>query len=90
MAKIDAGLTTSKISILGTVKGLKGRIFVTNTSSQVLRPTAQFAVLDQRGAQIGTASMDGMALASGDTEKIEVLATNADAADLKLMKLAAK
>jgi hypothetical protein len=90
VAKIDEGLSASKITLVGTVKGLKGRIFVNNTGSHVVTPTAQFAVYDPRGMQIGTASADGVAVASGDTGKIEVLATNADAVNLQLLKLSAK
>lgn len=90
VAKIDEGLSASKITLVGTVKGLKGRIFVNNNGSHVVTPTAQFAVYDQRGMQIGIASADGVAVASGDTGKIEVLATNADAVNLQLVKLSAK
>jgi hypothetical protein len=45
-------------------------------------------VCDTRGGKVGMVSKIGEALAAGDSEKIEVLATNLNAADLKLMKLA--
>lgn len=89
VARIDAGLAASKISLIGTVSGIKGRLYVTNIGSQVVIPQAQFAVCDQKGFQVGTAAKSGQALAPNDAEKIEVLATNLNAVDLKLMKLTA-
>jgi hypothetical protein len=87
IAQIDARLAASKISLIGTVSGLKGKFFVTNIGSQIVIPKAQFAVCDRSGFKIGATAKSGPALAPNEAEKIEVLATNADAVDLKLMKL---
>ncbi len=87
VARIDAGLAASKISLLGTVNGIKGRFYVTNIGSQVVIPLAQFAVCDQKGFQVGSTAKTGQPLAPNDVEKMEVLATNLNAVDLKLMKL---
>jgi len=89
IARIDAGLAASPISLLGTVSGLKGRLYVTNMGSQEITPLVQFAVCNQKGFQIGTATKTGQALAPNNAERIEVVATNLSAVDLKLMKLTA-
>ena len=89
VARIDAGLAASKITLIGTVSGIKGRLYVTNIGLQAVIPLAQFAVCDQKGFQVGTTAKTGQALAPNDVEKIEVLATNLNAVDLKLMKLTA-
>jgi hypothetical protein len=89
VARIDAGLAASKISLVGTVNGIKGRLSVTNIGSQMITPSAQFAICDQKGFQIGSIAKTGQPLSPNDTEKIEVLANNINAVDLKLMKLTA-
>jgi len=89
IARIDAGLAASKISLLGTVNGIKGRLYVTNIGSQMVIPLAQFAVCDQKGFQVGSTAKTGQPLAPNDVEKIEVLATNLNAVDLKFVKLTA-
>jgi len=89
VARIDAGLAASKISLLGTVNGIKGRLYVTNIGSQMVVPLAQFAVCDEKGFQVGSTAKTGQPLAPNDVEKIEVLATNLNAVDLKLVKLTA-
>jgi hypothetical protein len=89
VARIDAGLAASKISLLGTVNGIKGRLYVTNIGSQMIIPLAQFAVCDQKGFQVGSTAQTGQPLAPNEAEKIEVLATNLNAVDLKLVKLTA-
>jgi len=87
IAQIDASLAASKISLIGTISGIKGRLYVTNIGSQVVVPKAQFAVCDRKGFKIGATAKTGPALAPNEAEKIEVLATNLNAVDLKLMKL---
>jgi hypothetical protein len=89
IARIDAGLAASQISLIGTVNGLKGRLYVTNIGSQEVMPLARFAVLNEKGFQIGSTAKTGQMLAPNEAEKIEVLATNFNAVDLKLMKLSA-
>lgn len=87
VAKIEEGLAASKINVIGRVDGLKGTMYVTNLSPHAISPLAQFVVCDHNGAQIGSVSKGGPALAPGEAEKIEVLATNRNAVDLKLFKL---
>jgi hypothetical protein len=89
VAHIDSSLAASKISLIGTVSGIKGRLYVTNIGSAVVTPLAQFAVCDQKGFQVGSTTKAGEPLEPNGFEKIEVLATNLNAVDLKLMKLTA-
>jgi hypothetical protein len=86
-ARVDRCLAASKLMVLGTIEGIKGTLYVTNVGAVLVTPRAQFLVCDTRGAKVGTASKTGAALAAGAYEKIEILATNLNAADLKLMKL---
>ncbi|MGA2174434.1 MAG: hypothetical protein ABSH38_05570 [Verrucomicrobiota bacterium] len=86
-AKVDACLKASKLSVLGTIDGIKGTLYVTNVGSLPVTPSVQFLVCDTRGGKVGTASKTGTALAAGADEKIEILATNLNAADLKLLRL---
>src|SRR5271165_204491 len=48
IARIDASLAASAISLVGTVNGIKGKIYVTNIGSLRIKPLAQFAVCDQK------------------------------------------
>jgi hypothetical protein len=89
VAKVDAELAASKISLIGTINGLKGTLYVTNLGSQVVTPQVQLALCNVKGLKIGSTSKNGEPLAPNDSEKIEVLATNLTAVDLKLMKLTA-
>jgi hypothetical protein len=90
ISRIDSGLAVSPLTLLGTTDGLKGRLYVTNIGSQAVTPLAQFMVCDGKGFQVGLTSKKGEMLAPEKAERIEVLATNLNAADLKLMKLTAK
>jgi len=85
--KIDAGLDASKLALIGTINGIKGTMYVTNTTAQELTPVVQFIVCDDKGINIGLASKTGTALAPNAGEKIVILATNLHATDLKLMRL---
>lgn len=87
VARIDTSLAASKISLIGTVSGLKGKLYVTNIGSTVITPQAMFMVCNEKGYQIGSASKTAAALAPNESEKIEIIATNLSAADLKLVKL---
>jgi hypothetical protein len=87
--RMDACLKVSKMTVLGTIDGIKATLYVTNVSTLPVTPQAQFTVCDSRGGKVGTVSKTGTALAAGDYEKIEILATNLNAADLKLLKLTA-
>jgi hypothetical protein len=87
VAKIDSGLAASTLTLMGTINGLKGTIYVTNTGTQEITPMVQLAVCDQKGFKVGLASKTGAALAPNAGERIVVLATNLNAAELKLMHL---
>jgi hypothetical protein len=87
VAKIDSGLAASKLAMMGTVNGIKGTIYVTNTGAQEITPVVQLAVCDQKGFKLGLASKTGAVLAPNADEKIVVLATNLNATDLKLLHL---
>lgn len=90
VARIDDIFAVSPISLLGTVNGLKGRLYVTNIGTGTASPTALFAVCDQKGFLIGTSTKAGGALGPNDFEKIEILATNLNATDVKLVKMTAR
>jgi hypothetical protein len=85
--KIDAGLAASSLALIGTMTGLKGTIFVTNTGTHDITPTLKLVVCDNKGAKIGVTSKIGAPLAPNADEKIVVLATNTFATDLKLLSL---
>jgi hypothetical protein len=87
VARIDSGLAASKLTMIGTINGIKGTIYVTNIGSQEVTPLLQVAVCDQKGFKVGAASKTGDSLAPNADERITVLATNLNATDLKLMRL---
>jgi len=87
VAKIDAGLVASKITLIGTISGIKGTLFVTNMGAQEITPVLQWAVCDQKGFKLAVASKTGVALAPNANEKIVVVGTNLNAAEFKLMRL---
>jgi len=87
VARIDSNLTASRLAMIGTVKGLKGTIYVTNVGSREITPVVELAVCDPAGIKIATASKTGDALAPNADERIVVLATNLNAADFKLMRV---
>jgi hypothetical protein len=87
VAKIDSGLAASKLTLMGTINGLKGTMYVTNMGATEVTPVVQLAVCDQKGFKLGLASKTGTALAPNADERIVVLATNLNATELKLMHL---
>jgi hypothetical protein len=87
VAKIDAGLVASKLTLIGSISGIKGTLYVTNLGSLEVTPMVQVAVCDQKGFKVGIASKTGVALAPNANEKFTLLGTNLNAADLKLMRL---
>jgi predicted regulator of Ras-like GTPase activity (Roadblock/LC7/MglB family) len=87
VARIDSGLAASRLSLIGTINGIKGTIYVTNVGAQEITPMVQMAVCDQKGYQLGVASKTGAVLAPNADERIVVVATNLNAAELKLMHL---
>jgi len=89
VAKIEKGLAVSKIKLLGREDGLAGIMFITNISQQPMTPVAQFAVCDRSGAQIGSASNGCKELLPAGVGRIEVLSSNQNAGEFKLLKLSA-
>lgn len=89
VAKVDPSFSASKVSVIGAIAGLKGSLYVTNIGDKVATPHIQLAVCNLKGFPIGSAIKDGQPLAPNESEKIDVLATNADAVDLKLLRLTA-
>jgi hypothetical protein len=87
VAKVDAGLAASGISVMGSMNGIKGTIYVTNLGAQEITPMVQLAVCDPKGLKIGTASKTGSPLAPKAAQKIVILATNLNATEFKLMQL---
>jgi hypothetical protein len=87
VAKIDSGLAASKLTLIGTINGLKGTMYVTNMGAQEVTPVVRWAVCDPKGFQVGLASKTGVPLAPNADERIVVVATNLNAAELKLMHL---
>jgi hypothetical protein len=85
--KIDPGLAASKLAIIGTINGVRGTIYVTNTGIREITPVVQLIVCDDKGAKICVASKTGAALAPDADEKIVLLATNLYATDLRLMRV---
>jgi hypothetical protein len=88
IAKIEPGLAPSKLSIIGTVNGLKGILYVTNTGVLNVTPSVELVICDQKGFKIGSTSLTGEALTPNADEKFVFLATNLNATDLKLNRLA--
>jgi hypothetical protein len=87
LPKIDSGLAASKLSMIGTINGVRGTLYVTNTSSADITPFVQLMVCDQKGYKVGVVSKIGTVLAPNADEKIVILATNLNATDLKLVRL---
>lgn len=87
VAKIDAGLVASKLTMIGTISGVKGTIYVTNLGAEEITPIVQVAVCDAKGFKVGAVSKTGAALAPNADERIVLVGTNLNATDLKLMRL---
>ena len=87
VAKVDAGLAASPISVIATIKGIKGTLYVTNLGALEVTPMVQLAVCDPKGLKVGTTSKTGSALAPNAAEKFVIVATNLNATEFKLMQL---
>jgi len=87
VAKVDAGLVASPITVIGTMNGIKGTLYVTNVGAQEVTPMVLLAVCDPKGLKVGTTAKTGAALAPNTAEKFVLLATNLNATQLKLMQL---
>lgn len=86
-AAIEADLKPSKITLFGKIDGLSGTFFVTNVGSHAVAPFAQLAVLDKNGRVVGWATKSADEIQPKEAAKIQVLATNANAVDLKIVRL---
>jgi hypothetical protein len=84
---IEPDLKPSKISLFGKIEGLSGTFFVTNVGNRAVAPFAQLAVLDKNGKVIGWATNSASVIQPKESEKIQILATNANAVDLKIVRL---
>jgi hypothetical protein len=62
-------------------------MYVTNLTQSEVTATAQFAVVDRRGVQIGSMSKSAADLQPNGFIRIEVVSPNASAVEFKLMKL---
>lgn len=87
VAKIADGLAASKVSLMGTISGIKGTIYVTNLGPREITPLVQLAVCDGKGMKVGIASKTGALLLPNASERLVILATNANAVELKLLGL---
>jgi hypothetical protein len=85
--KVDVCLQASRLTVVATIDGIRGKLSVTNRSSAPVTPMAQFEVRNPTGGKVGTVSKIGEALAAGADEELEILATNLNASDLRLLKL---
>jgi hypothetical protein len=86
-AAIEADLKPSPIALFGKIAGLSGTFFVTNVGTKAVSPFAQLAVLDKSGKPIGWVTNSAAQLQPKEAAKIQVLATNEGAVDLKIIRL---
>ena len=84
---IEADLKPSKIALFGKIAGLSGTFFVTNVGTHAVAPFAQLAVLDKSGKPVGWVTNSADEIQPNEATKIQVLATNANAVDLKIVRL---
>jgi hypothetical protein len=84
---IEADLKPSPITLFGKIAGLSGTFFVTNIGTRAVSPFAQLAVLDKNGKPIGWVTNSAAPLQPKEAAKIQVLATNEGAVDLKIVRL---
>lgn len=84
---IEPDLHPSKISLFGKIDGLSGTFFVTNSGPRAVAPFAQLAVLDKNGKVVGWVTNSAAEIPPNESTRIKVLATNANAVDLKIVRL---
>jgi hypothetical protein len=84
---IEADLKPSKVALFGKIAGLSGTFFVTNVGTHAVAPFAQLAVLDKSGRPVGWVTNSADEIQPNEAAKIQVLATNANAVDLKIVRL---
>lgn len=84
---IEADLKPSPIKLFGKIDGLAGTFFVTNVGTRAIAPFAQLAVLDKAGKPVGWVTNSAGEIQPKEAAKIQVLATNANAVDLKIVRL---
>ena len=86
-ALIEPDLKPSPISLFGKIDGLSGTLYVTNIGKASVAPFVQLAVVDKNGRMVGWVTNSGPELQPKESEKIQVLATNLNAVDFKIMRL---
>ena len=84
---IEPDLKPSTIKLFGKIDGLSGTFFVTNVGNRAVAPFAQLAVLDKSGKPVGWVTNSAGEIQPNEAAKIQVLATNANAVDLKIVRL---
>ncbi len=86
-ATIEADLQPSKVTLFGKIEGLSGTLFVTNVGVKAVAPFVQLAVIDKDGRTVGYVTNGAPEIQPKTSEKIQVLATNLNAVDLKIVRL---
>jgi hypothetical protein len=86
-ALIEPDLKPSPINLFGKIDGLSGTLYVTNIGKASIAPFVQLAVVDKNGRMVGWVTNSGPQLQPKESEKIQVLATNLNAVDFKIMRL---
>jgi hypothetical protein len=90
IARVDDTFAISPLNLVGTVNGVKGTLYVTNTGSALATPSAEFAVCNAGGYLLNTAAKTGHALAPNESETLEVIANDLYAADLRLITVTSR
>lgn len=84
---IEADLKASPIKLFGKIEGLSGTLYVTNIGAKAVSPFVQLAVVDKSGKMVGSVTNSGAEIQPQESTKIQVLATNLNAVDFKIMRL---
>ncbi|MDB6059420.1 MAG: hypothetical protein JWO95_3264 [Verrucomicrobiales bacterium] len=84
---IEPNLKPSPITLFGKIDGLSGTFFVTNVGTRAVAPFTQLAVLDRSGKPVGWVTNSAAEIQPKEAAKIQVLATNANAVDFKIVRL---
>ena len=84
---IEPDLKASPIKLFGKIEGLSGTLFVTNIGAKAVSPFVQLAVVNKSGKMVGWVTNSGAEIQPQEATKIQVLATNLDAVDFKIVRL---
>lgn len=86
-SSIEPDLHPSKINLFGKIDGLSGTFFVTNSGKHAVAPFVQLAAVDKNGRAVGWVTNSAPLIQPNETARIQVLATNPFAVDLKIVRL---